>query len=371
MANFIRKIINKLLLRSAILETVSGVRGMRKTSARMASLIATSSEFLGSKADANRALLEALLDAQDSSDSETIKYFTSFDRRLSKIEKSIASNSLNLDELIKHRLLLLGLQDSLSMVAETTRHADNMPEQWEAQVKTLINDAADKIIERMKAISVNEFRQRECLDQINHAVKLDPPLPPTRRAAGSPDFLMHLYQTVRTKKPNVVVELGSGVSTVIVAAALRDNGGGRVISLDHLPQYHSQTTSDLAARDLASYGTVKLTPLEKWVPPAPTSLGKEWQWYGSPDDLTGGERIDLLIVDGPPQGRGASKFARYPALPHFHDRLADDAIVLLDDASRPEEHKIALKWSREFGFTSVFQTTFDKGFATLKRGKSD
>ena len=46
-----------------------------------------------------------------------------------------------------------------------------------------------------------------------------------------------IYKTVRRLKPNYVLELGSGMSTAIIAAALQENGRGALITLDESAVY--------------------------------------------------------------------------------------------------------------------------------------
>jgi hypothetical protein len=47
------------------------------------------------------------------------------------------------------------------------------------------------------------------------------------------------------------------------------------------------------------------------------------------------DEIDLLLVDGPPGSLG--EMARYPALHVLESQLASNAVVILDDADRPDE----------------------------------
>ncbi|TAL19587.1 class I SAM-dependent methyltransferase [Patescibacteria group bacterium] len=46
-----------------------------------------------------------------------------------------------------------------------------------------------------------------------------------------------LYKIVRKLKPRFVLECGSGISTAIIISALRENGGGLLVSLDESPEY--------------------------------------------------------------------------------------------------------------------------------------
>jgi hypothetical protein len=55
--------------------------------------------------------------------------------------------------------------------------------------------------------------------------------------------------------------------------------------------------------------------------------------------------IDLLLVDGPPGSLG--EMARYPALHALENQLAPNAVVILDDAGRPDEQGIVRRWITE------------------------
>jgi len=75
----------------------------------------------------------------------------------------------------------------------------------------------------------------------------------------------------------------------------------------------------------------------------------------------------MLIVDGPPVKTASS--ARYPALPFFMERLAEDAIVIMDDGSRNDEKIICQDWLKMFPeFDSEYVDT-EKGAFILRREK--
>ncbi|QRN79239.1 MAG: class I SAM-dependent methyltransferase, partial [Nocardiopsis sp. BM-2018] len=57
------------------------------------------------------------------------------------------------------------------------------------------------------------------------------------------------------------------------------------------------------------------------------------------------KRIGLLFVDGPPQATGAQ--ARYPAVPALLSHCTDDAVIVLDDADRPDERALGDRWIAE------------------------
>jgi predicted O-methyltransferase YrrM len=176
-------------------------------------------------------------------------------------------------------------------------------------------------------------QQNEHLAQLYRKLDLQPgSLPPTRGWAASPDFLCIVADVILARKPQVIVECGSGVSTLVVARCLQKQGGGSVISLDHESQFAERTQESLAELGLQDYAEVHHAPL--------TTLnigGEARRWY----DVTSAdlpERIDLVIVDGPPKSIGP--LARYPVGPLLIPRLADNGVMLFDDTRRAEEQKI-------------------------------
>ena len=97
------------------------------------------------------------------------------------------------------------------------------------------------------------------------------------------------------------------MSTVLVAEALRRNGRGRLVTVEHDDYWAGHTRRELARRGLETWAEVRHAPL------APLRLGAgEQPWYAL-DAIQDLEGIDLLIVDGPP--RRVAPLARYPALP--------------------------------------------------------
>lgn len=155
-------------------------------------------------------------------------------------------------------------------------------------------------------------------------------------------FAENLVQLLN-QGPARVVELGSGHSSVIIAQRLAHNGHGRLTSVDHLEPFADRTRGWLRDRDLSGVAEVIHAPIADH-----EIAGKTYPWY-SMDALAEAlpDRIDLLVVDGPPGKLGPD--ARWPALPLLEDRLAPDAVILLDDGDRGEETRIAYSWHERLG----------------------
>lgn len=200
----------------------------------------------------------------------------------------------------------------------------------------------------------NTVTQVECLLALYGDLRPSRGLPRTRGWAASPDFLHALAGAVEVRKPKVVVECSSGLSTLVLASKLRQQGFGHVHSLEHLPEYAQKTRDLLRAHGLDAWATVLDAPLGQLDLP-------QWQgrWYGT-GGLTEVKDIDLLVVDGPPQD--TNDLARYPAFPVLREKLAPGAQVILDDANRDAEVRILARWLAEFpGLGRVQAPKCEKG----------
>jgi len=165
-----------------------------------------------------------------------------------------------------------------------------------------------------------------------------PPLGGWRADAG---FLLALARRILIHRPAQVVELGGGASTLVAARALALAGGGQLTSYDHHGGFIGETRDALAAHGLVA--EVREAPLD--APPG----GWPGRWYGLAHLP---ERIDLLVVDGPPWSihpyvRGAAET--------LFERLPVGGAVLLDDAARPGERVVARRWRRRWpGFRFAY-----------------
>ncbi len=160
--------------------------------------------------------------------------------------------------------------------------------------------------------------------------------------AADPVTVHNAVRLVAEARPGLVVECGSGNSTVVIARCLRALGRGRLISLDHDPAYARRTTELLRLYGVEDLATVVVAPLV-----ARQADGQAVQWYGPQYEPLLSAPIDVLLVDGPPGT--SSKLARYPAVPILQPRLAPTCSILLDDGDRMDERTIAPLWARALG----------------------
>ncbi|MBB1059030.1 class I SAM-dependent methyltransferase [Marilutibacter spongiae] len=189
-------------------------------------------------------------------------------------------------------------------------------------------------------LKTETVREVEALMQLRELLGTEGPTPLLGGWAMDPEAMLSLVELVLERKPRCIVELGSGTSSLWLAMALKKNGTGRLVSYDHLGEYAESTRKALEAHGVGAFAQVRAAPL------VDVAIGEEtYAWYSLPDAPGEGE-IDLLIVDGPPGGTGP--MARFPAIPRLFDQLREDAIVVVDDASRPDEKTMLDRWEAAF-----------------------
>ena len=205
------------------------------------------------------------------------------------------------------------------------------------------------------------FRQLEALQNLNAVLPANDVLPATRVWAASPDLLVVLVDLVISERPSLVVECGSGASTLWLALAMRRfKIDGRIVALEPDPVFGAKTRDFLARHDVRDLAEVRDAPLESF------SLdGETYSWYARRawEDLTG---IDLLFVDGPPATTGHQ--ARYPALPLLSGSLSPAATAVLDDLVVPDMQNVLRLWLDAYPDFGSEILPLEKQAAVLRRG---
>lgn len=198
--------------------------------------------------------------------------------------------------------------------------------------------------------SVNDIRLDALYQQLlmQYVFKQPEPLAAMTTWSVAPEFAWWLYQHVTATRPGKIIELGSGTSTLVIAAALKEIGKGKFLSFEHDYAYFEKTLALLQVCELQDQVELLYAPLER------LELGGEtYRWYDLPYDLIdhmiGREKLDILLIDGPPAA--TNRHARYPAMVRLRDYCKDSTVVLLDDAGREEEQEILARWTQLLGGT--------------------
>ena len=179
----------------------------------------------------------------------------------------------------------------------------------------------------------------------------------------TPETLTLIQQLIASLGARRVLELGSGLSTLLIANAFRRAGAGRVLSFDDDERWATQTSDTLTREGLGAFAEVRVAPLVEV-----TAGGRRAPWY----DLAGlgtDERFDLVVVDGPPAWKG-DRLARLPALYELRRRLSDNGVLVLDDAARGGEAEIGRQWQRDFPDLHFRMVAIGRGLFVVSLQKS-
>jgi len=167
----------------------------------------------------------------------------------------------------------------------------------------------------------------------------DQGIPWTPIWSAEADFLNYLEAELTQRPAQVLLECGSGLSTLVLARLLQRQGQGKLYSLENGADHAAASRQALDAYGLTPWVEVIHAPLRDVTLEAGT-----WQWY-DPAKLPAAP-LELVVIDGPP-GR-LQPLSRYPALPLLADRLAPGCRILLDDAARPDERQAVVLWLQRF-----------------------
>lgn len=170
---------------------------------------------------------------------------------------------------------------------------------------------------------------------------------------ADPDFILEMVKKIYNGNYDLIIEFGSGNSTLFLAKAAQllevkgDNSKiPLIVSFDHLQEYFDKTAKLLNTDGLLEKIDLIHAPLETFY----GMDGMEYPYYSCNQKF---EQLKqqfaniksqiLVIVDGPPAN--TCKNARYPALPVILSHFAPASIdFILDDYMRSDEKEIGEKW---------------------------
>lgn len=202
------------------------------------------------------------------------------------------------------------------------------------------------------------FRQTQALLSLYHQLTFTIPLPPMRHWSIGPDFATLIVTHLREHQPNLVLDVGGGLSTLLAAYCLQEQRVGRVVALDDDPNRTQATVDLLMQHQVELYGEALHAPLKAINPKQP-----KWIWYDTAA-LNGLRQIDFVIINTP---SGASNLVRDAALPILAPLLSQNAIILMDGVQREDEKYLVDDWIDEFNLLLLNNFETEKGATLLQK----
>jgi predicted O-methyltransferase YrrM len=153
-----------------------------------------------------------------------------------------------------------------------------------------------------------------------------------------PLALGELARSVAELRPDLIVELGSGLSSLILGLTVKRLGRGRVVTFDHDPVWAEATRRQVVTLGLTDAVEVIVAPIAEI-----EVQGARRHWY----DLAGRlpeQPIDFLVVDGPAATIDTDGLHRSPAFPILRAHLSEKAVIFVDDYDRVGERRMVERW---------------------------
>jgi glycosyltransferase involved in cell wall biosynthesis/predicted O-methyltransferase YrrM len=157
---------------------------------------------------------------------------------------------------------------------------------------------------------------------------------------------IELAEHLERTRPKRVLELGSGISTLMLAQYAARHGA-TVVSLEHGRSFHERTARMLSQFGLRDQVDLVLAPLQS----TRLEIGT-YPWYHA--RLHG--QFDFVFVDGPPLSDG-----RQAVLPALKGHLRAGWEAWLDDGDRDHERDCLDLWQPHLRFSRSFHEVDNKG----------
>lgn len=201
----------------------------------------------------------------------------------------------------------------------------------------------------------------QAINEITTLLDLRSPLPPMTGWAATPELAVTVLKTIQTYRPKNIIELGSGVTSIVSAYTVEKYSPvSNILSFDHDSAFAGKTKKEIEQHNLNRFIKVVHAPL--------TDIkidGETWSWYQLDKDMIN-HGVDLLIIDGPPVK--TQKNARFPALPLLYPYISKNGIIILHDSDRNTEAATLKKWTQELQDITILKQMFsEKGITILQK----
>lgn len=253
------------------------------------------------------------------------------------------------------------------------------------------NDIEKGIRKDLVRSILNSTRQLESRISIESYLSRGYVIPEMGGWAASADIALFLIKLIESKNYDLIIEFGSGTSTVLMASVLYgqvrrglsithsdrngvrelsvnekregDHQSGalssrqgsfaktadlmpRIVTFEHQRKYFDETNENLLQAGVSELVEMNHAPLRDYS----AAHGEHFLYYTCEERiaelavlLRGRKARILVFVDGPPGSTG--KHARYPALPILLQYFSGHELdILLDDYNREDERGIAKRW---------------------------
>lgn len=219
------------------------------------------------------------------------------------------------------------------------------------------------ILKNYQISQVNNEKQKLHSIEINNFLNSKINFPLQNPWVVLPDFIKYFVELVKISSISDIVECGSGISTIIGGYLVKKKIIKHYISIEHDKNFLDITKEDLKKHGLENLVTLIYAPLKKI-----NIDEKEWLWYDMALIYSKINRIDVLLVDGPPGH--IQKNSRFPASIMLKKFFHNNTIIVMDDSNRDDEQEIINQWLIENPDYEVDYYDTLKGMAVITRSRA-
>ena len=261
------------------------------------------------------------------------------------------------------------LEQEGNKISELTIELESVKKKLEAQQIT--NTKLDELEKRIANVGNNlttdpDNKLLNAVKQVENTLALQNyfstgDLPPNNYGWSiDTDLALYLTEKLENNTYDLVIEFGSGNSTVLFAKILlkmmmknREENTlpndtdlpKRILTFEHNKHYHEQTTAMLRQAELDDMVNLVYAPLVDY-----SYQDEDYLYYDCDAALANIANLYetktpnvLVLIDGPPADTGLN--ARFPALPKLLNHLSTATFdLILDDYNRSEEKVVAANW---------------------------
>lgn len=212
---------------------------------------------------------------------------------------------------------------------------------------------------RLEPYSAPQFRSflDAGVDVPQHLNRLLPPR--SRGWSISPELGVLLYRLVTEHDRRRVLEFGAGSSSVLLAAALSERGGGLLTSIEESPEWCADQWDLVRTTATVDAELIAARPQLAW-----HAAALAYIYESARPRIEARGPYDLVLIDAPQYYYG-----RDGALAASHAQLRAGTLIVLDDAGRSAEQWSIRRWLRTYPGLELrlYAPTFGgKGVAVLE-----
>jgi predicted O-methyltransferase YrrM len=194
-----------------------------------------------------------------------------------------------------------------------------------------------------------QYEQKRRMDDLLAMSYIQPLLKdiflPFSNASIRPFSMACILNDLLINKRKSILEFGAGLSTILMGRLIAQHRLDSIIISVEQDKGWIEFIQELIDKEkLEKIVRLLYAPLVD----SAKSLDNN-KWYDENSlRLIENVKLDMVIIDGPTAWEPQKHKARYPAFPFIINKLANDAVVYLDDAERKGEQFIIKKWEKEF-----------------------